>query len=266
MDDQLHLSEDVLAVAADPIVQLPAARLVVTLGLLLFAVLALDAGAEDLRGRYGLSDGFDLIASLQFRDDGTFAFAWQGCLGPIASASGRYSPEGDIVRLQPVSDNFRKEPIVFSERLRRVRWGPREYLIPDERMIEFVNAVNAGAEPRSRGLGIFYLREGDERKPVTGRPDVPEQWRDYLLSQPVTGKVVRVEQQETRTQRPIVVLSAGAREGLQKGMSLFGFNPNRPSFSADLIVTEVTETSARAIVTFQVRHIKVGDGFSTRRP
>lgn len=229
-------------------------------------MLALDAGAENLRERFNLSDGFDLIASLQFRDDGTFEFNWQGCMGPIASASGRYAPEGDVVRLQPASDGFRKERVVFSERLRRVRWGPREYLIPDERMIEFVNAVNAGIEPRPTGFGIFYLREGDERIPVTGMPDVPEQWRDYLLSQPVTGRVVRVELQETRTQRPIVVLNAGSREGLQKGMSLFGFNPNRPSFSADLIVTEATETSARAIVTFQVRHIKVGDRFSTRRP
>jgi hypothetical protein len=214
--------------------------------------------------RYVLSDGFDLRASLSFEANGRYEFHWDGCLGSIAQSSGRYAVNGAAVSLAPDPGSFRRDPRVFANVMRRVGWASREYLIPEERMLAFANAINAGREPRSTGFGLFYLRDGDETKLVEGMPDLGPKWNAYLLPEPLAGTVVRVEQRETSTQRPIVVLGAGSRLGLREGMELFASNPRRPHFRADLTILTVEVDSARAVVPFQYNHIGPCDVWRSR--
>jgi len=47
-------------------------------------------------------------------------------------------------------------------------------------MRAFCAAVVRGDEPRNHGSGCFYLRLFDEKKAVTGLPEVPSPWRHYL--------------------------------------------------------------------------------------
>jgi hypothetical protein len=70
-----------------------------------------------------LSDGFDLIASLELRGDGSFHFVWTGCEGLIAKAEGQYVTEQAVVRLTPTSGAFREDPRTFARLMHRVRWG-----------------------------------------------------------------------------------------------------------------------------------------------
>ena len=217
-------------------------------------------------GTYSLSDGFDLLASITLRETGEFVFSWEGCTGPIASATGVYTADDLTVRLTPHESSFRQDIRTFSSRLLRVRWGPRDYLIPEERMLEFANAVNAGIEPRTPGFGLFYLRNAGTAPLVGGLPDLPAVWRPYLLPAPLRGRVTRVLQRETRHLRPIVVIDAGSSAGLRPGMTLFAFNPRRPSFGAYLVITSVSENTAEVRVTLQYRHIRVGDTWSSRKP
>ena len=51
-----------------------------------------------------------------------------------------------------------------------VRWGSRVYLINEERLADFEDAIQRGFEPRTTRHGLFYLREGDQTKPVSGAP------------------------------------------------------------------------------------------------
>lgn len=55
-----------------------------------------------------------------------------------------------------------------------VRWGSRVYLINEERLADFEDAIQRGFEPRTTRHGLFYLREGDQTKPVSGDPIWPE--------------------------------------------------------------------------------------------
>jgi hypothetical protein len=213
---------------------------------------------------YSLSDGFDLLAKVILKSDGIFEFSWDGCTGPLARATGKYVSDAASITFIPRSADFRKDVRTFSEKMHRVAWDRREYLIPAGRMLAFVNAINAGYEPRAMEMGLFYLREGDEKRAAVGHPQVPAEWISFLLPKPLTGAVTKVEQRETATQRPIVLVDAGARVGLRPGMNLYAANSRRPHFRAYLTVLEVAPATAMAIVTFQYNHIRVGDAWSTR--
>jgi hypothetical protein len=57
---------------------------------------------------------------------------------------------------------------------RPVTWGERHYLISGRQTLHFCIAVAGAVEPRSQRVGRFYLREGDEKKPVGGGVPVEE--------------------------------------------------------------------------------------------
>jgi len=225
----------------------------------------LAAAGGQLAARYSMGDGFDLNAVLMFGSDGRYAFHWHGCTGTIAESSGHYMAEDRAVSLRPDSTTFRRDPRTFTDAMRRITWGEREYLIAEERMLAFVNAVNSGKEPRGARFGLFYLREGDDRKPALGLPAVGVEWTQFILRQPLTGSVLRVEQRETSNQRPIAVIDAGASAGLKAGMILYASNPRRPHFYADLTIVQVEETQARVRVPFQYNHVRVCDVWHSRR-
>jgi hypothetical protein len=213
---------------------------------------------------YILSDGFDLRASVKLSADGRFEFSWVGCLGSIATASGQYVAEDNSVTFMPANQAFERDPRTFADVMRRVRWGEREYLVPEDNMLAFVNAINSGEEPRSTSIGLFYLRQGDEHKPASARPDIGLEWSAFLLDEPLFGNVIKVEQRETSTQRPLVIVDAGTRSGLRKGMQLHASNPRRPHLQAWLEITELGDDWARALVSFQYNEVRVCDVWSTR--
>jgi hypothetical protein len=227
--------------------------------------LPLGAAGGQPAARYGMGDDFDLNAVLLFGSDGRYAFHWHGCKGTIAESSGQYIADDRAVTFRPDSTTFRRDPRTFADSMRRITWGQREYLIAEERMLAFVNAVNSRKEPRPGGFGLFYLRDGDDRKPADGVPDVGVEWAKFILRQPLTGSVLRVEQRETSKQRRIVVIDAGASAGLRAGMTLYASNPRRPYFYADLTIVEVEENRARVSVPFQYNHIRVCDVWHSQR-
>lgn len=158
------------------------------------------------------------------------------------------------------------------ERLLAVRWGARLYLMDDDDLRGFCNAVNAGVEPRGgegdpdypqflRGghFGSFYLRDGDENKKVTGEPQLPGEWRRFLLKEPVEGLVLSVGGGEGEA-----VVNVGARKGLRPGMLLFLASDGRdlpPSPHEAMEVLSVEDETAKVR---GLGRAKVGDKVSTR--
>ena len=52
--------------------------------------------------------------------------------------------------------------------------------------------MNAGDEPRKGMHGSYLLRGGDEEKDVKGFPPVPQEFKPFLLSNPIEADIVGV--------------------------------------------------------------------------
>ena len=145
------------------------------------------------------------------------------------------------------------------DNLSQVTWGGRLYLVAEAQWMAFCNAINQGKEPRSDEYGDFFLRNGDEKKAVTGLPSVPESWDRYLLKEPIRAVVVKVLPfGGTR-------INIGSASGLKKGMELV---PSREFLFSDQVVDSVEENSAVIRTEYpqgRYRKIKVGDIVVSRR-
>ncbi len=95
-----------------------------------------------------------------------------------------------------------------------MKWAARQYLIPEEDALDFCNAVNQKREPRDGVHGLFYLREDDWEKKVTGLPQLPPHWMSYLLKEPVSGRVVEIHKNGR------ALISLGSKDGICEGMEL----------------------------------------------
>ena len=144
----------------------------------------------------------------------------------------------DRLRLDLEFWRFLPEYSDIAPNMYRVRWGDRHYLIPRSHLIRFCNAVNSGQEPGLGGLRdspFFLLRRQDVPKPVYGTPNVPEEFREFLLSSPLTARITCVlkdmveegSNPESCSRRYIVEIDAGSEHRLLPGMTLHEHEPRR---------------------------------------
>jgi len=169
---------------------------------------------RELVGEYYFGDGTGVNCTLKLAEHGTFAFQWNGCLGTYDKNEGRAAIQNGILQIAPkkpsVREGFQGTPTEFFP----IRWGSRTYLVATNEIVRFCSEVNQGGEPRHGNWGQFYLRQDDWKKPVTGFPDVPDQWVKFLLSKPVKGKVTELINKREAW------LDIGATEGVLEGMIL----------------------------------------------
>lgn len=212
---------------------------------------------SQVAGQYYQGDGLGYNNYLRLSAEGTFGFEWAGCLGTYDENNGPYRLEKGVVVLSPelhsVRKNFKGMPFQYWP----VNWGPRLYLIPKKEMLEFVNGINQGNEPRNSAHGRFYLREGDEKKPVNGFPGLPAEWPDYLLEAPLTGSVIKAQD------RKKITLNIGKKHGLKEGMLLTARDPKNTRF-AQLRVTAVQEETSLAETLYRDDKVEKDDTVSTR--
>jgi hypothetical protein len=134
-----------------------------------------------------------------------------------------------------------------------VRWDKRLYLIPENGIIHFCNAVNSGSEPQKGPIGLFFLRSGDDRKEAKGKPELPEEFMSYLLDEPINATIVSIknirEEQGTLLGREYsrniatVVVDKGKRDGLLPGMQLYILKREIPGFPM-VRLTNIGETQS----------------------
>ena len=160
-------------------------------------------------GESGLGSQTVVLAS-----DGRFTLTEFCCTGGSDTAGFAWL-EGDVLVLPDDRDWL--EPQAEGSRTRHrlyaVPWGARMYLVRDDRLTEFCNAVNNGWEPR-KSSGGFWLRAGDEALRAPGLPVVPGPWRLYLLSCRLEARTVSAVDERGAW------VELGARDGLIEGMVL----------------------------------------------
>ena len=225
-------------------------------------------------GEYYAGDGLGVNTSFVAAPDSGFVFEWHGCVGLYDRNYGAVAWTNDRIRLSFIFENDREGFEGIAPELTPVSWGPRHYLIPADAFVAFCNEINQGQEPRSDSHGTYLLRRGDEKKAVSGFPEVPEQYRKYLLANPVESMIIAVGQYTIDpgvagwiSKEISVTLNAGTHQGLGVGMELVITEP--ANLMESVRITRTEETRAEAVVV-QLRdgepRPKVGWRLSTRAP
>jgi hypothetical protein len=186
----------------------------------------------DWAGEY--SNGIERNIRISVAPQGGFVYSFGGgCLGRYDSNYGSVAARDNRLSLKfELPDDG--APFGAPREFAIVRWGARIYLLADDELKPFVNAVNSGREPHRHcfpSCGSFLVRNGDDEKPVSGAPDVPGEYRRLLSDKPITGRVLRVLDYEMefdpergygwRTTR--VEMDIGSDDGVWEGMELFAF-------------------------------------------
>ena len=204
-------------------------------------------------GTYYFGDGLGENVILVLAPGAGFFYQRRGCLGLYDWNYGTLAVTNGTIRLSFTYRNERGALEGLAPELTPVQWGARHYLIPSDGIREFCNHVNQGWEPRGDMHGLDLLRVGDEKRPVSGVPTVPEEYRVYLLSAPVAAEITRVDRVDTQrnadnTQSRVttVTLNAGRDKGLRVGIELVVVKPE--SICEDVRITRVDDTTSEGVV------------------
>ena len=213
---------------------------------------------QEIAGKYYLGDGLGLNWYLDISPAGRFCFLWRGCLGIYDRKKGWIEATNDSLIFHP-NLNFLKMirgTRSASMEMIPVRWGDRVYLIQKEKMVEFCSEINLGMEPRRDMHGQYYLREKDLGDPPEGRPQLPSQWRKYILDAPVRGHVVQLVDSRKG------LINVGSRSGLLPGMILYA-NDTGSMSSGMVIIRSVVENSSLVEYLYEKKRLVVGQGITT---
>lgn len=211
---------------------------------------------QEWAGAYYFGDGLGLNIDFEFAPQSGFVITWKGCLGTYGVSYGSVTFQDKVVQLAPEASFGRMEDLFLAPQFVKVRWGKRHYLVAADHMIEFANHVNAGLEPNTLFGGLsesFLLKLGDEKRRVSGQPDLPPEFLSYLLPKPVEAKIMSVGttevcDKELNEMKTSVTISAGRAEGLKPGMELYLNKPSKIFGTAK--ITAVDEHSATAVLDY----------------
>ena len=183
--------------------------------------------ARPWAGAYSRFDLFDCKVTLAVAPESGFAYSHSGCAGVDERNVGSVEREGDEVVLRPEWPSSQGWRHRLPERLTRVAWGDRTYLIEEGDLVAFCNAVNAGSEPRESIFGGFLLKAESLDERPAGPPDLPEPYRGHLLDRPIEARIAAVgawttDEQDPWTHRSTVTIDVGTRHGAFEGMRLLG--------------------------------------------
>ena len=182
-----------------------------------------------------------------------YLFELHGCCGLYHRNYGSITETNGIIRLSFTFSNEWAGTRAIAEEYVPVSWGERCYLIPPDDIVDFCNEVNdAYLEPRRDALGFFLMRDGDGKKVVWGLPSVPETYRPYLLTNPITARIIGIGSAAsviTNANRSAwnttLTLDAGRARGLLKSMTMRVVE--RPWVSVQ--VTKVDDRASEAVMT-----------------
>jgi hypothetical protein len=252
---------------------------------LLLSVAAVGQQQSDLVGSYWAPGEF-VGNRILLKANGSYFLHWGNCTS-VTTDIGRYSVANGVLTLTPEKQTFRNngskkehdvttlkarkkyldtdEPFSTEpEHLQIMKWGERLYLIDEGSFDGLVEAINLGFEPRAGNwsrpyFGYFFLRDGDEKKPVQGPPPIKKELLDLLLPAPVIATVIKVE---TVSDVTFATIDCGSDDGLRKEMSLVTADSQYYFYEPHSIV-EVEANQSKVKIW---KAIKIGDKLTTRVP
>lgn len=165
---------------------------------------------------------------------------------------GEVTWENGRLKLSPAlgKDEYFCDSFSVATELIPISWGDYLYLVPADEIIDFCNIVNAG----DAIFGTFFIRGTYPWKspPPSGKPDVPEEYKPYLLEKPIEGEIITVgETKELRKRSSIenetvVTINKGRQDGVLPGMQFLVTNPEK--IFAPIKLTKITNTESEGII------------------
>jgi hypothetical protein len=123
-----------------------------------------DQALDEFAGEY--RQGVFWVYALSIERDMNFSLVVQTDLGSVYQYTGIVSIAGNSLHLSPST-----EPFFEQYEYLPIRFDDRRYLIEANRIAEFCEAVKDGQEPPvEHSFVLYYLRKGDEVKPVNAEP------------------------------------------------------------------------------------------------
>jgi hypothetical protein len=199
---------------------------------------------REISGQYFLGNMMT-SDSITIFTNGAFSFHRRGCIiGAVSEVRGRVERDGEMLRLTEETRSIPRmgmqieEGLKFYRSLYPVFWDKRTYLVPTNSMSEFCAAVNGEYEPRRFPIGNYLVKTESWDKLVQGLPEVPEAWKDYILTNQIRGKVWH-----SKSSREAWV-NLGKKDGVLPGMILYCYDPHRPVLYARVPQVRVVEVNA----------------------
>lgn len=228
---------------------------------------------KDLSGEYVYSSGF-VGARFTLTEDGKYEYqTFSDCCDSVWREVGSYQPVGNLIHFDILQHTLNKynlldpkektealrtlydykgedikaDEIKTTHELQIIRWGERLYLIDKQILYLFAAAVNLGVEPRKSIINNdflttnFFLKRGDEVKPIIGKPELSSEWNSYILEFPIKVSITKVV--EGKTERKYSI-DKGSLDGVKVGMCFIGENAE-VEYSNLLWVVSVEEHTAK---------------------
>ena len=203
---------------------------------------------------------------------GTYSYADGVLRFTVTKSTGKQNGDGKEVNLLDAKAS--REFYGFQEEVKEgdtvnpyfalypVTWGERTYLIDEQELDDFTDAINLGFEPRVESpqreyYGTFLMREGDEERKTAGEPSLPQKYKDRLIREPIEATIVSIE---TKDKEQIATIDRGRLAGVRVGMKFFGKEETPEPWVKDGVVLTVEDTSA----TVKVSDRTVGEILTTR--
>lgn len=216
-------------------------------------------GAHPWAADYYQGDGLGANIRLSLAPAGGVVATWHGCMGLYGANRGKVVERDGALRFEYAASNA---PGFggFPEAVHPVRWGARRYLIPESKLVDFVNAVHRGFEPRHDVHGMFLLAEGDEKRPVGGLPTLPPEVLALLRRQPLEVSVRSVDGVEVKHEQMAslgcnhiyrVTLDRGSRDRLAPGMALTRVSPTSTATTAEVLSVTPDSATAKVVGLFE---------------
>lgn len=208
-------------------------------------------------GEYFNGRGLGDVVELRLAPSG-FIVEWHGCVAgrnPIDRNYGTVAERDGVLKFEFVHPNRAGHGALgIPDELVPVAWGERRYLVPRGKMEMLCKFARNGTDPGTKAKLFFWVRSGDDERPLSGVPRVPPRYRGLVLRDPILAPATLVGQAFRRDQPELgacdvrsVVLEAGSKQGLEWGMSLCWRSPTGHIHRATIV--RVDDSSCTAELT-----------------
>lgn len=221
-------------------------------------------------GNYRAFGGPTVTTRLAWTPASGFAVWWENCSRPWTARVNYGSAvfDGGSLKLTPALPENSPSSYMPAPEYVPVEWGEQHFLIPSDELINFAYAAHSTSVEE---VESFLMKTEDYEKDRKGLPNLPPEYRKYLVMKPLRAKVSGFGPVENNWY-PRLVLDAGRAEGVVPGMKFYLARPGK--IRMRLEVADVREHSSEARVVMAGREgdgeqeiePKVGWKFTSRAP
>jgi hypothetical protein len=228
-----------------------------------------DPGSE-WAGNYYSVDGATAGTALSWHPNVGFVVRWSTCShGWRESANyGVATLRSGMLTLSPELTDRDGSVYQIARTLVPVLWGQQHYFVWSDRLINFCYAVtNSKNAPE---VDAFFLKDVDRDKPRNGFPNVPTEFRQYLVRKPIVATVSGIKPNAQPWIRELA-LDVGTADGVVPGMKFYALAPRNVYMLVEILRAGEHSSSAY-VITSGFRHSeknvtpKVGWKLTSRAP